>query len=291
MPRKPVNARLHPLALPSVETSHRIPNSSPPVHQPPHVVSAVESTNALSQRPPSRQMLTSSIRSPPLAHLRSLRLAGSTLGVKPLERPSLLEGVARTTLPLSSIIKEQLDAENAHNAFSILPSLSQPGRSSLDSLRSLHLQARTTPLLDNSAHSAPSSPSPQVSGFEYFNPSNWWFNHKSEVDQLLHSDDQAPTVEEEEQKIRKRYKAPKNPVVFCHGLLGFDSISLGPSIAPFQISHWKGIKEVMQSNGVEVLITRVPATSSPEERAKVLADTIAATYGGRSVHLIGHSMV
>ena len=62
-------------------------------------------------------------------------------------------------------------------------------------------------------------------------------------------------------------------------------------MAPFQISHWRGIKEVLEGNGVEVLITRVPATSSVHDRAKVLEEKIAETYPGREVHLIGHSMV
>lgn len=82
--------------------------------------------------------------------------------------------------------------------------------------------------------------------------------------------------------------SPKLPVVFCHGLLGFDKVSLGP--VPLQISHWRGIQEVLQANGVEVLITRVPATSSPSERAKVLALKIEEVYPGREVHLVGHSM-
>ncbi len=76
-------------------------------------------------------------------------------------------------------------------------------------------------------------------------------------------------------------------MVFCHGLLGFDTVSLGPKFAPLQISHWRGVKEVLEANGVEVLITRVPATSSPIERASVLATTITEKYQGRSVHLIG----
>ena len=93
-------------------------------------------------------------------------------------------------------------------------------------------------------------------------------------------------------KLRISDRTPYHPVVFCHGLLGFDSISLGASFAPLQISHWRGIKEVLESNGVEVLITRVPATSSPEQRAEVLAETIAKAYPGRSVHLIGmHSFL
>lgn len=36
-----------------------------------------------------------------------------------------------------------------------------------------------------------------------------------------------------------------------------------------------------------MLITRVPATSSPIDRAKVLEERISEAYPGRSVHLIG----
>jgi hypothetical protein len=85
--------------------------------------------------------------------------------------------------------------------------------------------------------------------------------------------------------------SPKNPIVFCHGLLGFDSVTIGPAIAPLQLTHWRGIKEVLEANNVEVLITRVPATSSVCDRAMVLLEKIEQHYGGRSVHLIGHSMV
>ena len=76
-------------------------------------------------------------------------------------------------------------------------------------------------------------------------------------------------------------------MVFCHGLLGFDMVQIGASFAPLQVSHWRGIKEVLEANGVEVLITRVPATSSIEERAKVLEEKISQVYPHRSVHLIG----
>ena len=68
-------------------------------------------------------------------------------------------------------------------------------------------------------------------------------------------------------------------------------IQFGPAMAPLQISHWRGIKEVLEGNAVEVLITRVPATSSVHDRAKVLEEKITETYPGRKVHLIGHSMV
>lgn len=81
--------------------------------------------------------------------------------------------------------------------------------------------------------------------------------------------------------------SPKNPVVFCHGLLGFDSVTIGPAIAPLDVTYWRGIKEVLQSNGVDVLITRVPATSSPIDRALVLAKRISEVYPGKKIHLIG----
>lgn len=58
-----------------------------------------------------------------------------------------------------------------------------------------------------------------------------------------------------------------------------------------QISHWRGIREVLESNGVEVLIARVPATSSIKDRARILADFISEKYPGREINLIGHSMV
>ena len=84
-------------------------------------------------------------------------------------------------------------------------------------------------------------------------------------------------------------KTPKNPVVFCHGLLGFDY--LGPaSLPPLQISHWRGIREVLEANGVEVLITRVAATASIADRAATLEKAIAEKYPGREINLIGHSM-
>ena len=44
---------------------------------------------------------------------------------------------------------------------------------------------------------------------------------------------------------------------------------------------------MLEANGCEVLITRVPATSSIEERAQVLERAVSDAYPGRSVHLIG----
>ncbi|WVW79990.1 hypothetical protein I302_101963 [Kwoniella bestiolae CBS 10118] len=119
--------------------------------------------------------------------------------------------------------------------------------------------------------------------------SGWWSGNKGQVDEMMSEEDRADTVEEEKEKLRKKYKSPQNPVVFCHGLLGFDY--LGPANLPtLQISHWRGIREVLESNGAEVLIARVPATSSIKDRAKILEEVISEKFPGREVNLIGHSM-
>lgn len=160
----------------------------------------------------------------------------------------------------------------------------------------------------------------------------WWSGNKGKVDQMMSEEDQADTVDEEREKLKRKCRSdlscdtnigrtadigvadlhlqalttvpsspgapltqridrtPKRPMVFCHGLLGFDY--LGPtSLPPLQISHWRGIREVLESNGVDVLITRVPATASIADRAAILAETIAEKYEGQEVNLIGHSMV
>ncbi|ORY78899.1 Alpha/Beta hydrolase protein [Leucosporidium creatinivorum] len=89
--------------------------------------------------------------------------------------------------------------------------------------------------------------------------------------------------------IKERYRCPKHPIVFCHGLFGFDVI--GPAgIKPLQFAYWIGIREALEAMGVEVLIGRVPASASIEERAKVLCELIEQNFSGREVNLIGHSM-
>lgn len=96
--------------------------------------------------------------------------------------------------------------------------------------------------------------------------------------------------------LKSEYKTPKHPIVLCHGLLGFDSMRIGEieqlGVPPLAVIHyWKGVKEALEANGNEVFITRVPRTATVEERAEMLAQQIQDHFGGRSVNLIGHSMV
>ncbi|KAJ4484907.1 Alpha/Beta hydrolase protein [Lentinula edodes] len=240
-----------------------------------------------------------SLRRPPSAQLLHFSLAHA-------RHPPFLDNLTRSTLPTASLSPEAINSSsnsspppsptsrirstassnNPINSPNINISHLSPSRSSLDSLRSIsqrdlnlrrpHTRATSTV--------APSDSEPTASW--------WWFQsgNKDNVDTLLAEEDRAATVREEQDHIRKKYHTPRNPIIFCHGLLGFDSVTIGPSIAPISLNHWRGVQEVLEANGAEVLITRVPATSSPIERAKVLAETVSAKYPGRKVHLIGHSM-
>ncbi|GJN89530.1 hypothetical protein Rhopal_002517-T1 [Rhodotorula paludigena] len=116
-----------------------------------------------------------------------------------------------------------------------------------------------------------------------------------EVEELVDRDDRETIKEEVEENaemfslLKDKYRAPKLPLVFCHGLFGFDY--LGPAgLKPLRFSYWIGVEEALEAMGVEVMIGRVPASASIEERAKVLCQMIGERFPGREVNLIGHSM-
>ncbi|KAK4046303.1 lipase 2 [Microbotryomycetes sp. JL201] len=118
---------------------------------------------------------------------------------------------------------------------------------------------------------------------------------RKEVERYLDDEDTKTAKKEDDSHmevfsmIKERYRCPNYPLVFCHGLFGFDV--LGPAnIKPLQFSYWVGVREALEALGAEVLIGRVPASASIEERAKVLCELIEATYPNREVNLIGHSM-
>ncbi|KAI4249620.1 MAG: hypothetical protein L6R40_000409 [Gallowayella cf. fulva] len=89
--------------------------------------------------------------------------------------------------------------------------------------------------------------------------------------------------------IRSRYRAPKNPIVLAHGLLGFDELHLAGALLP-GIHYWRGITDALKKNGIEVITTSVPASSSIEKRAAKLGRDIEKKAGGKSVNIIAHSM-
>ncbi|PRP83995.1 hypothetical protein PROFUN_08592 [Planoprotostelium fungivorum] len=69
-----------------------------------------------------------------------------------------------------------------------------------------------------------------------------------------------------DEKLVLDKEIPVLPVVFCHGLLGFDQ--LGP------LHYWRGIKKDLESKGIKTIIMRVPPTDSIEGRALFLRDSL-----------------
>jgi len=96
--------------------------------------------------------------------------------------------------------------------------------------------------------------------------------------------------EEQILRMQEEWTSPKLPVVFCHGLFGFDV--LGPrSVPALTINYWRGIINILQSNGTEVLVTRVPMSASIADRAAALQAQIEEHFDeGQEINLIGHSM-
>lgn len=101
---------------------------------------------------------------------------------------------------------------------------------------------------------------------------------------------------------KEKYLAPKNPIVLCHGLSGFDKLILIPSIyqltkmiknsiqthksehfieddeededarntSILEVEYWIGVKERLQEKGCTVITAKVPGFGSIEERAVIL---------------------
>ncbi|CEP64368.1 triglyceride lipase LALA0_S11e02498g [Lachancea lanzarotensis] len=102
----------------------------------------------------------------------------------------------------------------------------------------------------------------------------------------------------------KDFRAPRNPIVLCHGLSGFDRLVLLPSIGQltklmsnhsassnseqhmeqdleqsrlkglWEVEYWAGVQQALESKGCTVISTRVPGFSTIQERAKALNECI-----------------
>lgn len=81
--------------------------------------------------------------------------------------------------------------------------------------------------------------------------------------------------------------APKHPVVLAHGLLGFDELRLAGPYLP-SVQYWRGIKEALATQGIEVITATVPPSSSIEQRAEELARDIEAGARGKDVNIIAY---
>ncbi|CAI5757569.1 unnamed protein product [Candida verbasci] len=90
-------------------------------------------------------------------------------------------------------------------------------------------------------------------------------------------------LKSEYSKLRDNYKAPKYPIVLCHGFSGFDRLSLLPRLKTNQTSvdqalekslieldYWYGIKNALEKLGSTVFVAKVPAFGDIKSRAMSL---------------------
>ena len=77
-------------------------------------------------------------------------------------------------------------------------------------------------------------------------------------------------------------------IVLAHGVLGFDALGFGL----FRLEYFNGVERRLKKiPGVKVIVARVAPIGSIDDRAKKLAQTIAAATGrDEEVHIVAHSM-
>ncbi|KAI7896402.1 Alpha/Beta hydrolase protein [Mucor mucedo] len=90
-------------------------------------------------------------------------------------------------------------------------------------------------------------------------------------------------------KITPHYMAPREPIVLCHGLFGFDI--RGPQNIPaLQFHYWSGVEETLAKLGAKVIVTRVPQAGSIWERSHALHTILKSILVGKNVNFVAHSM-
>jgi len=132
-------------------------------------------------------------------------------------------------------------------------------------------------------------------------------------------------IKDKFRELKEKYNPPKHPIVLCHGLSGFDTLTLfqAPQFAwnntenfkeygkrlndvsnevgsgSVMLNYWYGIEEALKEAGCKVLTAKVPPFGTIEERAKLLDALLTEkckeypdkVEGERlKINLVGHSM-
>ncbi|KAI9597401.1 Alpha/Beta hydrolase protein, partial [Syncephalis fuscata] len=89
--------------------------------------------------------------------------------------------------------------------------------------------------------------------------------------------------------VAPRYRPPRNPVVLCHGLFGYDKRGFD-ALPSLQIHYWRGIKDALCRLGAEVYVARVSGANTIAKRANELHSALCRVLPGREMNFIAHSM-
>ncbi|EOQ99319.1 hypothetical protein E3P92_03870 [Wallemia ichthyophaga] len=109
------------------------------------------------------------------------------------------------------------------------------------------------------------------------------FKFKSQRTHTIHSLLRNPVIFN---PIRK----PRNPIVLCHGLYGFD-VWTPPGIPKLQLHYWADLMDILRNKiGAEVIVTGVPGTGSVKERAEAMDLQLKNSVRGKEINFLAHSM-
>jgi triacylglycerol lipase len=79
----------------------------------------------------------------------------------------------------------------------------------------------------------------------------------------------------------------RHPIVFVHGLLGFDYLRLGR----WRLAcYWSTLPEAVKAASNRVFVAKVSPLGSVAERARQLKDYLDENCPRQQVHIVGHSM-
>ncbi|KAF8529310.1 Alpha/Beta hydrolase protein [Hysterangium stoloniferum] len=85
-------------------------------------------------------------------------------------------------------------------------------------------------------------------------------------------------------------RAPRHPIVLCHGLYGFDV--RGPEAFPkLRMHYWSNVLHVLRKKvGATVVVTGVPGTGSIASRAERMDRFLKENVPGKDINFLAHSM-
>ncbi|KAF8531992.1 Alpha/Beta hydrolase protein [Gautieria morchelliformis] len=85
-------------------------------------------------------------------------------------------------------------------------------------------------------------------------------------------------------------RAPRYPIVLCHGLYGFDV--RGPEAFPkLRMHYWSNVLHILRKKvGAEVIVTGVPGTGSIASRAERMDRFLRDNVKDRDINFLAHSM-
>lgn len=91
-------------------------------------------------------------------------------------------------------------------------------------------------------------------------------------------------------KLTPHYIPPRDPIILCHGLFGFD-ISGPQSIPALQTHYWSGVEDTLAKLGAKVIVTKVPHAGTIWERSNALHNILKSILVGKNVNFVAYSMV